>query len=247
MLKKKAIIIALVAATTSSAYAFTDATGGSWNDTLKFDGAITNSDPVWQFEVPADTVALAKNLDIKGSDGTINGANTEWTLTKLNDAVFFHGNLKNVLPQGKSGITPEIKFSNTDVGKDFGKLVTITATGGNGESGIIAFDISSGAASAFTNTPSQTIQTNKNDAPKAGAAALTLMESTTGYSTYYTIGGSHSINSRYENIQLSLGADHKTNQFAGRAFTVESTKLSFPTASIPATWTASLPITVTVQ
>ncbi|MFS1899769.1 hypothetical protein BCU22_022625 (plasmid) [Vibrio cyclitrophicus] len=253
ILKKSTIAIALMAATAGSAYAFTDATGGAWSGSLDFDGTISNTNPLWEFEVPPETVILTTDMTQYVSEGVVNGENTEFALTTLDDAVLFHGNIKAVLPQGIPGMVPDIMFSGVEVSVDAVEgssevSITLPANDGDADTGTITFSIGSGAA-VMTGTASSNIGVwyNGDDNPVAGAAAHALLMQIPGLGDIYPGGEPVYTTSPYENIDGWIDNEDYNNQFHARAFVSKSAVVSFPSANIPTTWSASLPITVTVQ
>ncbi|MEZ9362685.1 hypothetical protein AB4175_22780, partial [Vibrio cyclitrophicus] len=221
---------------------------------LDFNGTISNTNPLWQFEVPPETVILATDMTQYVIDGVVNGENTEFALTALDDAVLFHGNLKARLPQGGAGMVPDIMFSGVEVSVDTVEgasevSIALPANGGAGETGTITLDVSSGTAYAYTSA-NVTYEGNSNadDNPTAAGEALDMVRQVQGYMDYYGNPDNSALTglmySQSDNV-MTLAA--WTDQFHARAFVGKSAVVSFPSANIPTTWSASLPITVTVQ
>ncbi|MEZ9360454.1 hypothetical protein AB4175_11295 [Vibrio cyclitrophicus] len=245
ILKKSTIAIALMAATASSAYAFTDATGGAWSGSLDFDGTISNTNPLWEFEVPPD-------MTLYVSEGVEDGENTEFALTALDDAVLFHGNIKSRLPQGGPGMVPDIMFSGVEVSVNTVEgssevSITLPANDGEADLGEVTLSVAAGAVFKVMDATDGDVlrMGNENDNPTAGARATERLMQVPEVDDNVEDGVATDVD--YAAVDSALVEAMIVDQFHARAFVSKSAVVSFPSANIPTTWSASLPITVTVQ
>nr|PMJ49112.1 hypothetical protein BCU22_18800 [Vibrio cyclitrophicus] len=166
--------------------------------------------------------------------------------------MLFHGNIKGRLPVGGPGMVPDIMFNGESVLKDtiegeHTMTVSIAASDGGDEVGTVQLHLTYGGAAAFNwhDDGSSWVYNDTDTNPTAAAAAYILMVAQPDYSTYHpspTIGTQYGITDMDGALR-----EQSTNQFHARAIVSESAVVSFPSANIPSTWSASLPITVTVQ
>ncbi|MEZ9362923.1 hypothetical protein AB4175_24060, partial [Vibrio cyclitrophicus] len=166
----------------------------------------------------------------------------------------FHGNIKERLPQGGAGMVPDIMFSGVEVSVETTEgenevNITLPANAGGTEVGTITLAVSSGAALAFTNQDGLVYRDSNNSflSPIAGSSASALLRQVPGYDDIYNGDEFTGSSSSYPYIDVLLTRSQLVNQFHARAFVSKSAVVSFPSANIPTTWSASLPITVTVQ
>ena len=260
---KHTLVIVLFAAltATSIAHTYTDTAGGSWTGNLDFNGKITNENPIWLFEVPMATQALATDMDKLVIDGMVVGTNTTWNIGAITGLPILTGLLPNT-PRG-AGLTPVITIGEqgstitADSACESNSLcnVTLTATGADTNNnptadGTLTLSLEQGLALALT-APTGVRLRNANGVGAPNAAPIAVQLNTDAMAR----NGVTAYDDLPYNTDLSGGVEgfvHLTSRYrninaAVAIVQIGPSVLSFPTALIPATWTASLPIEIVVQ
>lgn len=247
--------------TTGNVHAYTDTAGGSWVGSLDFSGEISTPNPVWQFEVPTETLALAANSVVHIADGTKSGNNTEWQLNELDGHAFLNGRI-GIVPNRSSNLQPVISVGEGATPIVVGSPMvctsielcnlTLSATGQNGSTGTLTMSIEAGAASSTYYVEdsyvaeSATLSRSTTSAPKANDILDELLISEGAPEVQVSTlardtrdwNNATSAHNRINNTSSVQWASAIVLSQIG------SQTLSFPTANIPATWTASLPIEI---
>ncbi|PSW24738.1 hypothetical protein C9J21_21910 [Photobacterium phosphoreum] len=236
----KKLVLSLVAVSTMLAAGAANAAQTPFSGQLDFSGVITDTAPVWKWEIPAASQTAAKGWTTKKDSGVVTGANTVFTLDNA-DIPFIQGYTPDVIGEGSPGLLPTITVAGNHVLTNTPEALDISVTGDNkADAGTLKMTVTGGAAfgystadgfaSAVYKTPGALGQVAYNMISKnapAGAAPgdndnawVWAAEAISGKSGYKDLVSSYATN---------LG------KFS----------LSFPTASIPDAWTATVPVTVT--
>ncbi|TCW20770.1 hypothetical protein [Vibrio crassostreae] len=269
MKNKLAIALFTALAASGSAHASKKPIGGSWTGSLDFNGKITSYSPPWEFEVPAATQVLANNgsIDKSVKGGKVDGINTTWTIDALINQDILTGLLKNT-PTGGVSLTPVITLGETgntvttNIGAGGGDCTTLkpctvsliaTGTGSNSApvAGTLTVNFETGLSIVYTGGElvGSTGRTNGISSGYASSHALrNLNESLTAQGHGYYDGVVNAANYTPAQLVNILNSPQNTNINAALVLQqIGAQVLSFPTATIPATWTASLPIEISVQ
>nr|PMJ45150.1 hypothetical protein BCU22_05575 [Vibrio cyclitrophicus] len=153
-------------------------------------------------------------------------------------------------------MTPDIAFNGESLSSSPGvervHFLTLPVNDGGSDIGSIHFEIEAGAAHAVgymqnSNLVNQSGH-NSDEAGAAGQKAWDRMVAVPGFQEDYSQNGDfEGTDFTYYQMDQFLTDVSLLNQYQARAFAVREAVVSFPSANIPTTWSASLPITVTVQ
>lgn len=253
------LTVMVVSGMANAAFTDTDASG-NWTGNLEFSGTITNTTPVWTYQIPDATVVAAKDWEVERQRGTVSGTNTSFSFAK--NITVLEGVMKEPVPSARPGLQPVITFGNqgseyrwdTSVKRGTGvtKLsVTAKASGNHviGVTGQLQMTLSTEfAAQAEINLSGPKVDAWFTPASYNGSDAYALLKSQPYYDQLYN-GIALIDDSTRANSSEILGKYDQGVTNASAALVVKATEfsLTFPTASIPNAWTATLPISITVN
>ncbi|MEC6798949.1 hypothetical protein VXS03_17965 [Photobacterium sp. S4TG1] len=236
----KKLVLSLVAVSTMlAAGAANAAAPAPFNGQLDFSGVITSTTPVWKWEIPTASQALAKGWTMKKDSGVITGTNTTYTIQKANIA-FLQGYTTQSVASRNLGMAPTVKIAGVTITK--GKQdITVQATGGrSGEKGSLQMVVSSAAGASFYD---QNKPANVRDNSALGSVAWALIGKNAIEGTSVANRPEFSV----ESIDklLNTQTHDPRDIYAAIATDLGNFSLTFPTASVPDSWTATVPAVVT--
>ncbi|WP_274877320.1 fimbrial protein [Vibrio harveyi] len=224
--------------------AFVDTTAGGFNGNIQFSGTISDPAPIWAFEIPDATKNGVKNWNVNKSDGVASGSNTTFSFSTKPTYTLIHGFMKTTARIGGPGLTPEIKVGKvgSEVKLDGTEQVvnidaTDTASSSNVK-GSLSFKAIGYIGGAYYDaaTPKyfgsvkaqQVLSTNRADFNTA----------------YPSVAAGTSTFAQAETLMAST-----SSQKVSGAYTVDikDYSLTFPTATIPTSWEATVPVVVTLK
>ncbi len=228
---------------------------------MQFNGTITNTMPewVWQLDAAAQTENGALNFD--QANAKVEADNLTWEHVPTS-SLWLMGHLNKIVFGGQNGgrtINPQISFGGTLLtGTE--SPITITTADNAGILTITAFGVASRSMKT-SDTSVTTYVAKYTDAAGTTIPATHVLQTGPAYMAYLTqaaaglgfIDPSQNLfgpGINYDDFGTSTsggwwaGADQRLN-FAGAYVT--KVKLSYPKTSVPATWSATLPITVAIQ
>lgn len=246
-MKKTLLAVTMLSALSLSgvANAFTEAVDGNFTGSLDFSGTISDDNPIWSWEIPA-VAGDVTGWDTFVMNGIGSGDNTTFTFSKP-AMTLIHGFMKTPSASGGAGITPVITVGpearKVVLSGDAKQDVIVVATGKNALNAAVADGTMSIKAQAFL-----------GGALKEGAAvkyfgstkAQTVLSSNQAdfATTYPSItAGTHNF------AQTEALFVNKSMRALSGAYVAEISdyKLTFPSATLPATWSAIIPVTVTLK
>lgn len=234
----KKLVLSLVAVSTMLAAGAANAAAPTpFNGHLDFSGIITSTVPVWKWEIPTASQALAKGWTMKKDSGTITGTNTTYTIDKANIA-FLQGYTTQPIANGGTGMAPTISVAGITLSDNDHQAISVKANGGKaGQEGTLSMVVNSGAGAAFkVGSVPHNVHTNS----ALGNAAWGLISSHEIKGTPVMSGG-FSVGE----IGYNLHNPNLHNMSAAVTTDLGKFSLTFPTASVPNTWTATVPAEVT--
>ncbi len=239
------VLSALFMAGTASA-TLVESQNGNFTGQLAFNGTITNTNPNWAWGFTDQATQGGKDIQLNTIAGIASGLNTEWVLPALENIEFFQGYMVAPSPTGGAGLTPIITIGTTIISADREQSYNTT------------FDIMNATTNAVVGKVDYTFMSSLSQVmcygadscfgPAKGNASPSFNVLTTnqqGYSTNYP-SLKPSNQGDYERIN-GLGDQSASKVSGAVAFTTESVKLVITTDSIPDTWSASLPITISMK
>ena len=247
-MKKTLLAVTLLSALSLSgtASAFTESTDGNFTGALDFSGTITNDNPIWAWETPA-LPADVTGWDALVANGQVTGNNSSFTFADKSAMTLIHGFMKAPAVSGGAGITPVIKVGPTatavTISGDAKQDVTVVATGKNAADEVVT----SGTMLVKT-------QVFLGGALKDGSAvkyfgstkAQTLLSANQAdFETVYpnpTVGTNN-----YAQTEALFSNQSMSDLSGAYVAEISDYKLTFPSATLPATWEAIIPVTVTLK
>ena len=246
-MKKTLLAVTMLSALSLSgvANAFTEATDGNFTGKIDFNGTITDDNPTWSWEVPAESANLT-GWDVLVINGTVSGDNTSFAFTKP-AMTLIHGFMKTPSAIGGAGITPVIKMGPTasalTLSGDAKQTVTVVATGKNASSVAVTDGTMQVSAQAFLGGALKSGSTVKYF---GSTKAQTVLR--TNQSNFATLYPNPQAGTNTFTQTEALFTNAAMTDLSG-AYTAEISdyKLTFPSATLPATWSAIIPVTVTLK
>ncbi|PSW22332.1 hypothetical protein C9J21_22390 [Photobacterium phosphoreum] len=235
----KKLVLSLVAVSTMLAAGAANAAQTPFNGQLDFSGAMTSTAPVWKWEIPAASQTAAKGWSTTADSGVVTGANTVFTLDNA-DIPFIQGYTPDAVGEGGPGLVPTITVAGNHVLTDTPQALDVSVTGdGKADAGTMKMTLSGAAATAFSIPGVNTPEVYKT-AGALGQSAYDMISKhvDAGVRVFDAATTMSYIENRLSDVQY-------VNQVASYATNLGKFSLSFPTASIPDAWTATVPVTVT--
>ncbi|MGL5236691.1 MAG: hypothetical protein ACRC8O_01445 [Plesiomonas shigelloides] len=235
--------------------AYTDADkSGSWSGNLNFNGTISNTGPSWKYQIPDDAVVAAKDWNTERSSAAVSGQESTFSFPDK-DFTLLMGVMKAPAVHNGAGMQPVVTFGS---GSD--ALVWDTAT----ETGTIRnFDFHVDVKNNDSNTVGQLVMTvitqsatQAVDAYNGAIAsdssfnnaveAFKLLKSQDYYLKSYDKHNVRDLSTASSTSMLNDTNSYNTLS-AALVAKVNTFELKFPTTAIPETWSATLPISITVK
>lgn len=225
------------------------------SDAVAMGGVINVSLPAWEWRL--NPLATTENqdliFDVLDATESQGGSDLTWTFTPEEKA-YFIGNLNKVTTSVDTfALVPEVKFSTTVLSQDMQK-VTILATGDNSESGELALFTRGIVTTATLKGPEIQIRS---------FPAVSIFDGTieSVYSEKYSEAiassalsfskNSYTVTDIWNDAKGVSSPDSGPSPDSpyGAVFVggVEKMELTFPRTNFPKTWSASLPIMVTMK
>lgn len=217
-------------------------TSGNFSGQLDFSGTITDTTPIWMWEIPEETKSAATGWIVDVRDGVVADSNTTWTFPSKPVLNLIQGFMKSPISEGGIGVTPLIKVGPIDSATTLdGTLQTIKLVA-NGK------DISDGdvAAGEMSLKVKGFLGGVYNSGQKFGAVeAQTVVANQVNFSTNYPtlVEGSGS----FSEAETEFTKVVNKNLSGGYLVKISDYSLTFPKGSIPSTWSTILPVTVTMK
>ncbi|OCH43069.1 hypothetical protein [Aliivibrio fischeri] len=248
---KKTLLAATILSTLlmsgAASAAFVESPTG-FNGQLNFNGTITNTNPVWSWEIPAQSVTDATGWDALVLNGVVNGTNTEFTFPSKQPMTLINGFMKTPSSSGGAGITPVVKIMSYDgteveIKGNSPQSIIVTATGKDVNTkpvadGTMEIDAQTFLGGAYGDATSSIYF-------GAQKAQQVLATNNADFATNYGTPTANTGN-------YAKAAEDFTNQSHANlsgAYLVEISnyKIAFPSTTLPATWTADIAVTVTLK
>ncbi|MBA5684345.1 hypothetical protein FD722_01655 [Photobacterium damselae subsp. damselae] len=220
---------------------------------LDFNGTVINKAPNWAWEIPDASVAKAKDWELELQQSNVVGSNNVWNLANRGSFIALHGYMVAANPTGAASLTPVVTLNGTTLVGGLNSVdlpVKGTVSGKAVADGILHMKVSTElGATGQVNGSLWHVSSNAlawettSDALQAlqGSAIAALK------AKYPRAAWNESLGQTYAQAEEMLRASYTTDVSGQFAAEVGAFTLTFPTASIPDTWTASLPIVVTMK
>lgn len=223
--------------------------GSGGGGSLTISGSFVDTTPLWAWEIPAETITATQDWKIDKREGVVDGSNTRFDFTSKGTLYILDGKTQKVV-DGKKSIIPRIAVGGTNIthGSPFG--VQINAVGSDGENGTLWLNVFQGSAIAFKVPGNATANLSYLDTSLAikqrTIAAMKAQTIVLGESI--TAEGATTAADIDSFLAATAPASPIVTWLAGvTSVAVDNIRLTFPSALIPSSWTASLPITVTIS
>ncbi|PSU87405.1 fimbrial protein [Photobacterium kishitanii] len=222
--------------------AMVEGSNGSFSGQLDFNGTITDTTPIWMWEIPEASKNAATGWTVDVREGVVADSNTTWTFPDKSALDLIQGFMKFPIAEGGAGITPLIKVGPTDSATILdGTLQTITLVANGKDTSDV--DVAAGAMELKVQGFLGGVY---GSGQKFGAAETqTVVAKQVNFSTNYPtlIDGTGSFS------EAETEFTKEANKTLSGAYLVKISdySLTFPTASIPATWNTIVPVTVTMK
>lgn len=220
---------------------------------LDFNGTIVNKAPNWAWEIPDASVAKAKDWALELQQSNVVGKNNVWNLSYKGPLTALHGYMVASSANGAPGLTPVIELNGIKLAGGI-QAVALKAEGTKGgkavPDGSMKLQVSSvlGSLMVYKNSHKYQVKSNTGSwktteaaveqLQRVGMAALDVKYPDLTWDD----NGKDWVNS--DTYLREADYNDVTGQLVAE---VGDFQLIFPTASIPDTWTASLPIVVTMK
>jgi hypothetical protein len=223
--------------------------GSGGSGSLTISGSFVDTTPLWGWEIPAETIAAAQDWTIDKTEGTVYDSNTLFDFSSKGTLYILDGKTQKVV-DGKKSIIPRIAVGGTAIPEGAPYGVQINALGKNGENGVLTFNVFKASAMAFKLPGNETANLAYLDTSleikqriKAAMIAQTIV-----LGDITTAEGAVS-SAAIESILSATAPESPVISWLASvtSVSVNHIRLKFPSASIPSSWTASLPITVTIS
>ncbi|GAB2649528.1 F4 family fimbrial subunit [Vibrio panuliri] len=273
-MKKTLIALSMLTALVSANQALAAFSDAPANGDLTITGTLTNINPKWLWQIPDATKAKVSNIVTYKITAIPNGENSEFEVLKGETLDFLQGYTKTAsVAGGGAGMTPVVTIAGTKWNEDNSaspRSVTVTTTTGTGESattantGTMTFDVTQGVSIALryadlTGSGFKSIVYDGVSAPVSVPILLTaaqiMRNNVKHFSAVYTNEDTSAGSNFFQNdilrfLRGDIGkADIGRNSFvsAGYASKINNFKLVFPTASVPTSWNATIPVTISMK
>ena len=240
------VLSTLFLAGTANAAVAEAAPGTAGGGELSITGTITNNNPNWAWEIPAKAVADAKDWTVAKITGKVEGVNTVYNFAANAPMTALNGVMVAPSPTGGTGMTPVItvngtelilpKLGNFETGEGAGQVV-LSALGDSGEEGTFTVTLRQHGAGAYVGGGG--IGQGTSSGP-----ATELLKAQSYYADTYrnpvapdwgTMDVGSLVRSSHKKVSAAVTLD------------LTDFDLAFPTDAQPSTWTASLPIVISLK
>lgn len=225
-----------------TANAWVTSEDGSFAGQLDFNGTITETNPVWSWEVPEESVTAATGWDALLSNGISNGDNTEFHFKTKPVLDLIHGFMTEPSSTGSTGMTPVIKVGTGDtaVTLDGTKQALTLVTAGLDASSAATLDgqmimnVQGYLGGAIDNTFFGAIE-----------AQRILSGNQVDFDTNYP--GITAATGSWADAEAVFPLETSLKVSGAYLAKISDYKVSFPNTAVPATWTTVVPVTVTFK
>lgn len=219
---------------------------------LDFNGTIVNKAPNWAWEIPDASVAKAKDWALELQQSNVVGKNNVWNLSHKGPLTALHGYMVTSSASGAPGLTPVIELNGIKLvgGLQEMAVKAMGTVGGKAvPDGSMKLQISSvlGTVMFFSGDNWQVKASDGAWTTTVDAITILQKDASAALNVKHKGVSWHDGGASWKNSEAYLmgaGYHDVTGQFVAEA---GGFQLTFPTAGIPDTWTASLPIVVTMK
>lgn len=245
-MQQKTLIVTMLAALFLSRAAsaeFTEAVDGQFSGNIDFNGTITDTNPIWAWEIPEQSITDAQGWDALVLNGQVNGDKTSFTFPEKSSMPLIRGFMKTPSVSGGAGITPVITIGGGDnsvvLSGDVAQDVTVVATGKNSSNVAVPDGSMSLKAQAFLG--------GAHDATYFGStkAQEVLAANQENFATNYP--SLTAANQSYAQSEEAFRNQSFSKLSGAYIAEIKDYLLTFPSASLPSTWSAIVPVTVTLK
>lgn len=247
----------------SALAAFVEATEGGAAGAgakLEITGTITNTNPIWKWQIPGATQTAVENVELKMISGVEEATSTSWNIT-TDEKIILEGYMAAPSPKGGPGLTPVVSIGGVDMVKCTENSpceLEIEARDASNETatsvGTVAFRMMAAARAAIVELGTGNPRHGYWDGTLK-ARAHELLRKTKGYATLYepqiqyhnwlvpgdTLASFDSLGATLSGVVYG-----KISQ--SRVYAMGPSKLLIPTDTpAPANWIATLPVTISVK
>lgn len=256
------MLTALVSANQAFA-AFADAPANSaGTGSLTVNGALASTNPNWLWQIPDATAAKGRNIVINKISGVVNGVNTEYPVLKGETLDFLQGYMKTPADRGATGLTPVITIAGTKWNETENSIehsVTVTTTTGTGEgattanTGNMKFNIQQGMAfAAFRSGGSFITSPGSTNLGSLSQGTQSILSLQSAFNDTYNVGAPTAWDLNIAGSLQVLAGTHAnsstyTKVSAAHSSKISDIKLVFPSASVPTSWNATIPVTISLK
>ncbi|CEO40976.1 hypothetical protein [Photobacterium kishitanii] len=218
---------------------------GGFSGKLDFNGAITDTRPTWMWEIPDASKNAATGWKAELRYGVSANSNTTWTFTDKPKLDLIHGYMKSPAAEGGAGITPVIKVGSTNSQTTLDgsvQKITLVANGKDSSDADVAAGVMELNVQGFLGG----VYVNGRSGQKFGAAEVqTVVAKQANFITKYPIliDGTGS----FSEAEAEFAKEANKTLSGAYVVKISDYSLTFPTASIPATWNTIVPVTVTLK
>lgn len=216
---------------------------------LKIDGAILETNPSWKWQIPVAAMDAARDIKFTRDSGVVEELNTTFTNTD-GFIILEGGSIDAASP--RPGQFPVITVGGVAIDYGNKQVISLNMTD---NSGLVDVSIGSGLAVMYQRADSDGEMSTYNHAKWSSANIATSAKRTMLESSWEpaqgNIGSSWwdmtTVNMHTLLVNPSSVDGHRIMTIIGSAAVeVNEYKLIFPTDAVPPTWSATLPITVSM-
>lgn len=258
---KKTLLATLIIPALFAASAVNAATPtAALTDSLKIGGTISGVAAKWVGSISPELRSLNMDLNMakRGAKNTIFDLSL---INKFATPSLVSYRMTEPSPTGQPGLNPTIVFKGkTDVTADINgaaQAIELNVKGQKGSAnvqGTLMFDINMGGAFAVTDGTVSAISNPIDATNVAQVYAKTQLERLPDFATNFPSSTGHAATKanwstavNNATVATLLGVANPTKMQASIVATLNNIILSFANADVPSSWTASLPVTVTIQ
>ncbi|MCL1141626.1 F4 family fimbrial subunit [Shewanella gaetbuli] len=277
-MNKSKLALSAIALVVSSAsvYAFTESPNGTFQGSLDFNGVITNTNPIWAYQIEPTSPARVKDLNAQLNEGQIQSdGSIVFDFSRVGTVPFVEGYMKGAAVQGGVGLSPVVTVLTSTgdievVGPNMAKegihniSLNIEENGIRVPNASLEMKLSSGTSGAATYNgqyfwPESAV--NYGVAQSAMSRAVNLVLGSEPFAAIYagkqnSAAASKVLNPADEgtwtiydpsNVGYGLTRTEYRNVFGAFATTVSHIQLHASVNSVPDTWYATLPVNIVLQ
>ncbi|HFQ5197910.1 TPA: hypothetical protein ACGUWK_001025 [Vibrio vulnificus] len=254
--KNKILVFpALLLFSSMSNAAFIESLDGSFNQSLQVSGTITNNSPNWSWQLDPGAQASLQNIQLRTSDATTSSGVTTWRIPGR--VPLLDGLMARPASSGGPGLQPEIDVAGTaiDMEKNTPQQLSIPVVGVNGANnynGTLILDLTLGFTNTYTfgsgNIDSHIYTSAGSELTPLERRAFSFLSPAIASIKANNPGLNDATqSSNTGNRYKSMTASTSHNVVGALSTELTNMRVTFPSTSIPQTWSAPVNITVSIK